>query len=232
MEDVNFQAIQRVTPRDRLIQTAMRFFGDRGISVPMVEIAAAAGNRNKSAVAYHFDGKAGLIDAVYDEILSYLEPRFDLLLNGLETASSKAPRLYDIALSLNAPFFSLYASQPNGDAALKALARLGHDSAPGQGRMYTAFLTETFNRFEALICKAAPDKSVGQIKFHLAHYLMATVNGLAVTDRWQEINFRTDPDLMFELLLSYTDYVAGGITGSEAKRPKIDIGYWRKAIQP
>ncbi len=230
MEEAFFQTVPRVTARDKLISTAMRFFGERGTSVPMVEIAVAAGNRNKSAVAYHFENKEGLIEAVYAEILNYLEPRFNVLLDDLE-ASPNPPRLYEIVLALSAPFFALYASHPNGDAALKALARIGHDSPPGKGSMYTGFLADVFFRFEELISKAVPKKSLGQLKFHLAHYLMATVNGLSVTDRWQEMDFRADPDSMFELLLSYTDYVAGGISGSEFTRPKIDIRYWRTAIQ-
>lgn len=231
LKETPFQPIVRHSARDKLIQVAMRFFGERGTSVAMVEIATAAGNRNKSAVAYHFDGKAGLIDAVYGEIRSYLEPRFESLLAELEARPAKKRSLYEVVLALNAPFFSLYGSEPDGNAALKALSRLGTDSHPGTGTLYSGFLVGVFNRFEALITSIAPSKPLGQLKFHLAHYLVATVNGLALTERWQNADFRSNPELLFELMLSYADYVAGGMGGSEATRPPIDEAYWKAALQ-
>jgi len=222
----------RSAARDKLIQAALRFFGERGIGVPMIEISAAAGNRNKSAITYHFEGRTGLINAIYEEIQRFLEPRYNFLLLELEAKDSRKLSLYEIVLALNAPFFALYSSEPDGNATLKTLARLGNDAPPGLESMYRRFLADTFNRFAALIIKASPRKPLGQLKFHLAHYIMATVNGLALTERWQEADFRSDPDLMFELLLSYTDYVAGGIGGSESDRPPFDADRWRRAIEP
>jgi AcrR family transcriptional regulator len=183
-------------------------------------------------VTYHFDGKSGLIDAVYSEITSFLEPRFDVLLRELEQKKTKNLSTYQIVLSLNAPFFALYASEPNGRDALKTLARLGFDSPPGEVSMYRRFLATSFNRFADLISKAKPQKTMGQLRFHLTHYLVATINGLALTDRWKEVDFRSDPELMFELLLSYTDYVAGGIGQSEFERPSFDAERMRQAIKP
>ena len=220
----------RDTARERLIISAMRFFGERGVSVPMIEISAAAGHKNKSAITYHFDGKSGLIDAIYGEIQRFLEPRYVPLLKELESKKAQALTMYEIGLALNAPFFALYMSEPDGVAALKALARLGQDSPPGDESMYSLFLVKTFNRFEKLIAKIAPRKPLGAIKYHLAHYLRATVGGLAATDRWREADFRSDPELMFELMLSYTDYVTGGLGSSEANRPPIDADRWRLAI--
>lgn len=225
-----FQPVARHSARDKLIQVAMRFFGERGTSVSMVEIAAAAGNRNKSAVAYHFEDKAGLIDAMYGTLRSYLEPRFEVLLTELEARPPEQLPLYEVGLALNAPFFALYGSMPDGDAAIKALFRLSTDSPPGTGTLYSGFLTGVFNRFEALIEPLAPNKPLGQLKFHLAHYLIATINGLALTDRWRNADFRSDPDLLFELMLSYTDYVTGGLGASESTRPMFDHSYWKATI--
>ncbi|MEY9845529.1 TetR/AcrR family transcriptional regulator [Streptacidiphilus sp. MAP5-3] len=52
--------------RVRLIEVAEQLFAERGIhAVSLREIASAAGQRNTSAVAYHFGTKQALVEAVY-----------------------------------------------------------------------------------------------------------------------------------------------------------------------
>ena len=63
------QADPPVTPtkaRTRLLATAERLIGERGIEVSLREIAAAAGQRNNSAVHYHFGGRDALIESIVD----------------------------------------------------------------------------------------------------------------------------------------------------------------------
>ena len=50
--------------RLRLLAAAERLLATRGPGVPNREIVAAAGQRNRSAITYHFASRAGLIDAV------------------------------------------------------------------------------------------------------------------------------------------------------------------------
>ena len=50
--------------RDRLLVTAERLIGESGPSVSLREIATAAGQRNNSAVAYHFGSRDGLIESI------------------------------------------------------------------------------------------------------------------------------------------------------------------------
>jgi AcrR family transcriptional regulator len=52
--------------RARLIEDAERLFAERGVNaVSLREIASAAGQRNTSAVAYHFGTKENLVTAIY-----------------------------------------------------------------------------------------------------------------------------------------------------------------------
>ncbi|WP_202125176.1 TetR/AcrR family transcriptional regulator [Actinomadura physcomitrii] len=52
--------------RTRLIEVAERLFAERGVNaVSLREIAAAAGQRNTSAVACHFGTKEKLVTAIY-----------------------------------------------------------------------------------------------------------------------------------------------------------------------
>ncbi|HEX6453089.1 MAG TPA: helix-turn-helix domain-containing protein [Trebonia sp.] len=50
--------------RLRLLAAAEQLFATRGLGVPNREIVAAAGQRNRSAITYHFASRAGLIDAI------------------------------------------------------------------------------------------------------------------------------------------------------------------------
>lgn len=50
--------------RLRLLAAAEQLFATRGLEVPNREIVVAAGQRNRSAITYHFASRAELIDAV------------------------------------------------------------------------------------------------------------------------------------------------------------------------
>lgn len=67
-------------PRNALLDAAERLIALRGIDVPLRDIAAAAGQRNNSAVHYYYGSRTGLIDAVVERRMSDLETvRLDLL---------------------------------------------------------------------------------------------------------------------------------------------------------
>jgi AcrR family transcriptional regulator len=57
---------ETTTARDRLLETAERLIGERGIEVSLREIAAAAGQRNNSAVHYYFGTRDALVAALVE----------------------------------------------------------------------------------------------------------------------------------------------------------------------
>lgn len=66
--------------RDRLVETAERLIAERGLQVPLRDIAVAAGQRNNSAVQYHFGTRDGLVEAVIRRRMLAMEAhRLDLL---------------------------------------------------------------------------------------------------------------------------------------------------------
>lgn len=54
---------------------AERLIAERGYLVPLRDIAAAAGQRNNSAIPYHFGSRDGLVEAVVRQRLATLEVR-------------------------------------------------------------------------------------------------------------------------------------------------------------
>lgn len=71
--------------RTRLLDAAERLFAEKGLhATPTREIVAAAGQRNESAIQYHFGGRGGLLDAIHARRLREVEQaraeRLDALL--------------------------------------------------------------------------------------------------------------------------------------------------------
>ncbi len=56
--------------RSDILDAAERLIAERGIQVPLRDIAVAAGQRNNSAVNYHFRNRQDLIDAIVRRRLS------------------------------------------------------------------------------------------------------------------------------------------------------------------
>lgn len=87
--------------RQLLVHTAERLFAERGFEeVSLREIAAAAGQRNPSAVAYHFGGKDDIIRAIYRYRFEANEERRTGLLAELEAAgrTGDLPELWRVML--------------------------------------------------------------------------------------------------------------------------------------
>jgi len=52
--------------RDKLLRAALHLFARQGLDVPLREINELAGQRNASALHYHFGGRAELVQAIID----------------------------------------------------------------------------------------------------------------------------------------------------------------------
>ena len=79
--------------RESLIASAEQLFADRGLdAVSLIEIGLAAGQRNRSAVQYHFGDKAGLLDAIRKKHQAPIEERRSQRLDVLEGAGSESLR--------------------------------------------------------------------------------------------------------------------------------------------
>lgn len=76
--------------RELLMDAAEMLIAERGMTVTLRELAAAAGQRNNSAVIYHFGGLDGLVVATLQRRIDSLEPRRAELLAALDRDASPA----------------------------------------------------------------------------------------------------------------------------------------------
>lgn len=59
--------------RDRIVLAAERLIAERGAGIPLRDIAVEAGQRNNSAVHYHFGSRDGLIQTIVERRVELLE---------------------------------------------------------------------------------------------------------------------------------------------------------------
>lgn len=79
--------------RARILRTAERLFAQHGVSgVSLNTINKTARQKNKNAVHYHFGGKVGLIQAIYDKHAPAIAERRQALLAELDAAGATGLR--------------------------------------------------------------------------------------------------------------------------------------------
>ena len=89
--------------RELLMDAAEMLIAERGMTVTLRELAAAAGQRNNSAVIYHFGGLDGLVAATLQRRMDSLEPRRAELLAGLDADAGPA----DIVAAIVGPALTI-----------------------------------------------------------------------------------------------------------------------------
>lgn len=93
--------------RERLITAAEQLFGERGIhAVTLKEINAAAGQRNESALHYHFGSKNALIEAILRQRADVLDLRRSQLLDELAGSATKPDLRQTVKIAFQ-PIFEL-----------------------------------------------------------------------------------------------------------------------------
>ncbi len=112
----------------KILRTAMKLMAARGIdAVSMNEIVKASGQRNASALNYHFENKAGLLQAIFDKHRSGIEQRRQKLLN----VFGPTPSLEETAKVLLLPLIGELDNKDDGRAYLRILALMdGHQMNP------------------------------------------------------------------------------------------------------
>lgn len=82
-----------VETRRQIVDAAEALFAEHGVdNVTLLDIARAAGQKNRNAPQYHFGDKAGLINAVLDKHSDLIAARRKVLMASLRTKQSHTLR--------------------------------------------------------------------------------------------------------------------------------------------
>jgi len=112
--------------REKLLDAAEGLFAARGLSVSLEEISSAAGQRNNTAVQYHFTNKAGLLRAILDRQRPIGTARRDELLTRARADKSDLRLLASVIVLPTAEYLD---RAEQGRSFLRVLAAIVTDSS-------------------------------------------------------------------------------------------------------
>ena len=112
-----------VRTQQLMIRTAERLFAERGIdSVSLSEINREAGQRNKSALTYHFGSREGLLKAILERHHAVIESRRSAMMAELGPIE-EAPLVTLLELAVR-PIASLLDEEDGGTEYLRIMGQL------------------------------------------------------------------------------------------------------------
>ena len=135
--------------RALLIRTAERLFAERGIeAVSLREINREAGQRNATALQYHFAGRSGLVEAILARHEPGVEAERHRLLDAFEAAPD--PSLRELVVALVEPAAAKLADRDGGREYLRIMGELMNRPDPRFDRRTLDDPTTSINRWSSV----------------------------------------------------------------------------------
>jgi AcrR family transcriptional regulator len=148
--------------RARLIRAGERLFAEHGIEVVSLrEITRAAGQRNATALQYHFRNRRGLLRAILAKHDLDVESERHGMLDELEARSGAAAREWVQALVL--PAAAKLADRDGGRDYLRIMAELMNRPDPKFDPQALEDTRSSVNRWRKLVAPLMPELSVNRL---------------------------------------------------------------------
>ncbi len=195
------------TTREKLLRAAERLFAEQGVGPTSTRaILREAGQRNESALQYHFGGREGLIDAMYVKRGAQIGEERERMLHELDDAGEvqDVRRLCEVAVM---PPVRIARRDPEFALFLKVVGQLvflpGEELREGATRYTGAGVGEVAKRIRAQL---GIPKALADRRFDLMHRMAAlalaqrALSGGAFDGADAELFFETLLDAMAAML--------------------------------
>lgn len=152
-----------VSRRQVILETAEQLFAERGIdAVSLNEINKASGQKNTSALHYHFGNREQLINAIIDQHTETLRQKLVVLLDGLDADPDQdvVPR------KLVAAYLAPYAEQLNN----------------ARGGRYLQIMAQRLTTHAELAVTSRDTDSSADLRPRIQQMMQASLQGLSQAD--------------------------------------------------
>jgi AcrR family transcriptional regulator len=161
--------------RGRLIEAAIRLFGERGIEATSLRSLTEAAGTNIAAVNYHFRSKEGLLRAVVDLTMQRVNDERGRRLDELE-AASEPPSVAALVRAFVEPGADLTEAHGRlGPDVARFIGRVMGEPDPRVRQIFADQVAPVEGRYLAAFRRALPD--IGEDGVHFAYAGMLAVLG-------------------------------------------------------
>jgi AcrR family transcriptional regulator len=202
---------------EELLNVAERLFAKHGVEhVALTRIVASSGQKNRSALHYHFGAREGVLAALLDRRLEHVNA---LRHKMLDDVAAGEPRLADAMNAFVAPLCSVVLNEPWGPDYVSILAQVGfHPRLLGDRTLDDANIT-ALRRCRRLIELSLPDVPRAVLSRRFRWFHDGVVVALA---RWTRKTPRSlwTRAAMQNLIEELVEY---GVAGLSARRESLAL---------
>ncbi|WP_051785879.1 TetR/AcrR family transcriptional regulator [Endozoicomonas numazuensis] len=203
--------IQLTDAKEALVKAAEKLIAERGLdAVSDREIARAAGQKNNSAVQYHFGDRAGLINAILDYRMIPLNQKRHEMLDEI-LSGDEAPTTRDLVKVLVIPYMEhLKASREESSytSLISQLFQRGNQQIVAMDTARSSSLVRMTEAFEAVL----PELSIKELYARLTFMGSMVIHTVARWDQQCRLDPQTwTPEHLGEQSQFLIEFIAGGM---------------------
>ena len=177
---------QEASTPDRLIATAIKLFGERGIEATSMRALTDGAGANIASVNYHFRSKEGLLRAVVDHAMRAVNDERHHRLDELE-ASPEPPSVADIVRAFVEPGLARSTVHGEDGAAIaRFIGRVLSEPNPRTWETVADQAQAVDARYRAALSRALPDRDENGIR--LAYASMVALLGVWQSGALDQLN--------------------------------------------
>jgi AcrR family transcriptional regulator len=194
--------------REALVRTAVQLFAEHGLDgVSLAEINRAAGQRNATALHYHFGGKEGLIQAIFDKHSERVNSLRESMLERLTETAAPA----EIVALLVIPLAEQVKDDDGGIHYIQFLAQVMNNPRVPRGsldRRESPVLSAQQQRFESLLAPLAQELRTLRMNFVIAMIFnsLAAYAAEVASQGWRESHHRQVVDELVDAAIRVLDF--------------------------
>ncbi|PUB26281.1 TetR family transcriptional regulator [Promicromonospora sp. AC04] len=173
--------------RERLIEAAVRLFGERGIEATSLRALTEAARSNIAAVNYHFGSKEGLLRAVVDRTMRLANNERSRRLDELESAP-EPPTVAALVRAFVEPGADLL--EGHGPDVARFIGRMISEPDPRVRQLFADQVDPVEGRYLAALSRALPEVDDDGIRFaytSMLGLLSLHQSGAFATVEWPQL---------------------------------------------